>query len=148
MSLGKRVAIVVSIVTFVLMGTSAGTGNKKADHDWAIYGGTSNNNRYSPLTQINRKNVKNLHIAWTFDTEESGGLQTHPLEVNGVLYGLTPSQKVFALDAATGVQTKVNAWFDNNRSVKVVQREMFTAPCPGATEFGSIAITIAIHYSQ
>jgi len=84
------------------MGTSAGTGNKKADHDWAIYGGTSNNNRYSPLTQINRKNVKNLHIAWTFDTEESGGLQTHPLEVNGVLYGLTPSQKVFALDAATG----------------------------------------------
>jgi hypothetical protein len=53
-----------------------------------------------------------------------------------------------ALDAATGVQTKANAWFDNNRSVKVVQREMFTAPCPGATEFGSIAITIAIHYSQ
>ena len=37
-----------------------------------------------------------------FDTEEEGGLQTSPIVVDGVLYGLTPSQKVFALNAATG----------------------------------------------
>lgn len=70
--------------------------------DWPIYGGTPENNHYSPLAQINRKNVKKLHVAWTFDTGEAGGLQTNPLEVDGVLYGLTPTQKVFALDAATG----------------------------------------------
>lgn len=76
--------------------------DKKKSHDWPVYGGTSENNHFSGLTQINRKNVKRLRIAWTFDTEESGGLQTSPIVVDGVLYGLTPSQKVFALNAATG----------------------------------------------
>jgi quinoprotein glucose dehydrogenase len=76
-------------------------GNKAATHDWAIYGGTPENNHFSSLAQINRKNVKSLEVAWTFDTEESGGLQTSPIIVDGILYGLTPTQKVFALNAAT-----------------------------------------------
>jgi glucose dehydrogenase len=75
---------------------------KHSDQDWPVYGGTAENNRYSPLKQINRANVKQLAVAWTFDTEETGGLQTSPIVVDGVLYGLTPSQKVFALNAATG----------------------------------------------
>src|SRR3974390_1769980 len=70
--------------------------------DWPMYGGTTENNHYAPRAQINRENVKQLAVAWTFDTEEEGGLQTSPIEVDGVLYGLTPTQKVFALNAATG----------------------------------------------
>jgi len=54
------------------------------------------------LSQINRNNVKLLATAWTFDSGEAGGLQTSPIEVDGVLYGITPKQKIFALDAATG----------------------------------------------
>ena len=76
--------------------------DKRSQRDWPVYGGTSENNHFSPLQQINRKNVKRLGVAWTFDTGESGGLQTSPIVVDGVLYGLTPSQKVFALNAATG----------------------------------------------
>jgi glucose dehydrogenase len=76
--------------------------DKNADHDWPIYGGNPENNHFSPLKQINRKNVKKLHVAWTFDTEEPGGLQTSPIEVKGVLYGITPTQKVFGVDAASG----------------------------------------------
>ena len=71
-------------------------------HDWPVYGGAPEANHYSSLTGINRGNVRQLKIAWSYDTGESGGLQTSPLIVGGVLYGLTPSQKVFALDAATG----------------------------------------------
>ena len=71
-------------------------------HDWPIYGGTLENDHYSDLAQINRSNVKQLKVAWSFDTQEEGGLQTSPLEIEGVLYGLTPSQKVFAVDATTG----------------------------------------------
>src|SRR6266568_9029129 len=70
--------------------------------DWPVYGGDPGNQHYSPLTQINRANVKRLEVAWTFDTGERGGFQTSPIIVEGVLYGLTPSQKVIALDAATG----------------------------------------------
>ena len=70
--------------------------------DWPVYGGRSENIHYSPLAQINRKNVKQLEVAWSFDTGERGGLQTSPIFVDGILYGITPTQKVFALDAATG----------------------------------------------
>ncbi len=87
-------------------GGKARSSEKVADktkrHDWPVYGGTSQNNHFSSLAQINRKNVNQLAVAWTFDTEEPGGLQTSPIIVDGVLYGLTPSQKVFALNAATG----------------------------------------------
>jgi quinoprotein glucose dehydrogenase len=74
----------------------------KEQRDWPVYGGTGENNHYSPLTQINRNSVRSLTKAWSFDTEEQGGLQTSPIIVEGVLYGITPTQKVFALDAATG----------------------------------------------
>jgi len=71
--------------------------------DWPVCGGDSEDRRYSSLTQINRSNVSRLRVAWTYDTgEEGGGLQTSPIIVNGVLYAYTPSQKVIALDAATG----------------------------------------------
>jgi quinoprotein glucose dehydrogenase len=72
------------------------------NRDWPAYGGSPENNHYSRLDQINRTNVKRLATAWTFDTQEEGGLQATPIVVDGVLYGLTPTQKVFALDAATG----------------------------------------------
>jgi quinoprotein glucose dehydrogenase len=73
-----------------------------ANHDWPVYGGAPENNHYSPLAIINRDNVTKLAVAWSFDTHEEGGLQTSPIIVHGVLYGITPTQKVFALDAATG----------------------------------------------
>ena len=70
--------------------------------DWPVNGGEPNNTHYSPLAQINRENVAQLRVAWSYDTGETGGLQTSPIIVDGVLYGLSPSQKVFAVDAATG----------------------------------------------
>jgi len=70
--------------------------------DWPRYGGTLENSHYSLLAQINRGNVSRLQVAWQFDTGEEGGLQTSPIVVNGILYGITPTQKIFALDAATG----------------------------------------------
>ncbi len=70
--------------------------------DWPVYGGSPENTHYSGLAQINRANVKELKMAWSFDTGEPGGLETSPIIVDGVLYGITPTQKAFALDAVTG----------------------------------------------
>jgi len=70
--------------------------------DWPVYGGTAENTHYSKLAQINRKNVKELKVAWSYDTGEKGGLQTSPIIVADVLYGITPAQKVFAVNAANG----------------------------------------------
>jgi len=70
--------------------------------DWPVYGGSPENNHYSSLAQINRANVQKLKVAWSYDTGETGGLQTSPIIVAGVLYGITPSQRVFAVNAASG----------------------------------------------
>jgi quinoprotein glucose dehydrogenase len=70
--------------------------------DWPVYGGSSDNIHYSSLKQINTGNVMQLKEVWRYDTEEKGGLETSPIIVDGVLYAYTPTQKVIALDAATG----------------------------------------------
>ena len=70
-----------------------------------LYGGGASGQRYSPLKQINRANVNQLAIAWSFDTNDgTGDAQTQPVVSDGVLYGVTPKHKLFALDAATGKQ--------------------------------------------
>jgi quinoprotein glucose dehydrogenase len=71
--------------------------------DWPVYGGQGAQDHYSTLSQINRSNVKNLVVAWKFDTGEQGGdLEATPIVVGNVLYTLTPSHGVIALDAASG----------------------------------------------
>lgn len=87
----------------VLLHAASGTKLAKGERaDWPAYGGSVEQDRYSPLKQINRDNVRQMKVAWTYDTAEEGGLQTNPLVVGRVLYGFTPTQKLFALDAATG----------------------------------------------
>jgi quinoprotein glucose dehydrogenase len=46
--------------------------------------------------------VKQLEVAWTYDTGETGAMQTQPVVVGDVLYGYTPTHKAFAVNAATG----------------------------------------------
>lgn len=71
--------------------------------DWPQYGGTQLSWRYSALDQINTTNVNHLTPAWIFQTGDyTASLETTPIVVDGVMYLLTPSVQVFALDAATG----------------------------------------------
>jgi quinoprotein glucose dehydrogenase len=74
--------------------------------DWPAYQGGADSIHYSRLAQINRDNVTQLKVAWTFDTGERSKtkreFEPNPLIIHGVLYGLSPTIKVFALDAATG----------------------------------------------
>jgi len=75
---------------------------EKASADWPTIGGTPGNSHYSTLKQINRSNVQELQKAWEFDTGQSGGLETTPIVVDGILYAFTPTQQIIALDGATG----------------------------------------------
>jgi len=70
---------------------------------WAVYNGGLDGDHYSRLTQVNRANVRQLRQAWRYDTGEIGQMQTNPLVIGRTLYGYTPTQKVIALDAATGM---------------------------------------------
>jgi quinoprotein glucose dehydrogenase len=97
-SASPRIVILVQcVLLFCALSISA-----QEQGDWPVYGGSAASTHYSTLAQINRSNVKNLQLAWSYDTEEKGGLQTSPVIVDGILYGMTPSLKPFALDAASG----------------------------------------------
>ncbi|MDH4124734.1 MAG: pyrroloquinoline quinone-dependent dehydrogenase [Gammaproteobacteria bacterium] len=73
-----------------------------AGADWPAYLGHPSSNQYSTLDQINRKNVAQLEVAWTYDTGDTGNYQVNNLIVDGILYTATPHSRVIALDGATG----------------------------------------------
>lgn len=86
------------LTTVLLFGAS------KKEQDWPVTNGPGATH-YSPLTQINRKNVKKLQQVWQFDSHdefEGSEMQCNPLILHGVLYATTPRIRVVALDAATG----------------------------------------------
>jgi quinoprotein glucose dehydrogenase len=88
--------------------------------EWSVYGGGPESTRYSKLAQINRKNVNNLEVAWTFESGDAypgSEMQCNPLIVNGVLFATTPKLNVIALNAATG---KLIWRFDPHQGRKVL----------------------------
>src|SRR5580704_12965952 len=58
--------------------------------------------RFYPAKEINRSNVKGLHVAWIFQTDVRESLETSPIVVNGVMYVTTSFDHVYALNAQTG----------------------------------------------
>ena len=81
-----------------------------ADADWPAYGRTQSGLRYSPLTQINEKNVKDLKVAWEyhtndFKTDKDSGETTNqvtPIKIGNNMYICTTHQKLVSLDPSTG----------------------------------------------
>src|SRR5437588_13096251 len=71
--------------------------------DWPHFGNTSDNTRFSPLTQINTGNVSKLGVAWTMaEGPQLAGFENDPVVINGVLYMTTNLDQVRAVNAATG----------------------------------------------
>ncbi|MGN8020353.1 lanthanide-dependent methanol dehydrogenase XoxF5 [Phyllobacterium sp. 22229] len=67
--------------------------------DWAIQTGDYANTRYSKLNKINKDNVKNLQVAWTFSTGVLRGHEGGPLIIGDVMYVHAPyPNTVYALD--------------------------------------------------
>ena len=80
---------------------------------WGSYGGDPGGNRHSSLAQIDRRNVRQLRIVWTYRTGELGegfaradklSFEATPILARDSLYLSTPTNIVIALDPATGKQ--------------------------------------------
>jgi quinohemoprotein ethanol dehydrogenase len=79
---------------------SAGTG-------WPMYGGTFSEERFSPLTRINKENVSQLGLAWSFEAfvvrgRTHRGNEASAIVVDGVMYFSGPWSVVYAVDAKNG----------------------------------------------
>jgi PQQ-dependent dehydrogenase (methanol/ethanol family) len=66
--------------------------------------GDYNQRRFYPGKQINTKNVKDLRVAWIFQTDIRESMETSPIVVNGVMYVTTSFDHLYALNAQTGEQ--------------------------------------------
>jgi len=69
---------------------------------WSHYGGSYNEQRFSPLQQINSQNVKDLGLAWYADYDTNQNQHGSPLYVDGVIYVSTARNVVHAFDARDG----------------------------------------------
>ncbi|MDK3073894.1 methanol/ethanol family PQQ-dependent dehydrogenase [Sedimentitalea sp. JM2-8] len=70
-------------------------------NQWAIQTGDYSNQRYSTLDQINKDNVGDLQVAWTFSTGVLRGHEGSPLVIGSTMYVHTPFPNiVYALDLA------------------------------------------------
>lgn len=69
--------------------------------DWLMLGRTYDEQRFSPLDQVNKSNVRHLRMVWTRGLP-AGTQSTIPIVYDGVLYVVSPINSVLALDATTG----------------------------------------------
>ena len=73
-----------------------------APGDWLNWRRTDNAWGYSPLDQINRQNVNQLQLAWSWAMDDTGANEATPLVYDGIMYLPNPRGVIQALDAATG----------------------------------------------
>src|SRR3990172_11561533 len=70
--------------------------------NWLAHGRTYDEQRFSPLRQIDRSNVAELGLAWSFETGVGRGHEATPIVVDGVMFLTLPWSVVKALDARSG----------------------------------------------
>lgn len=97
------------MLIFFLLLILVGCQGEQPDPDWETYKADRTSSSYSALDQINTENVDQLEVAWTYRTGDldpknhpGSGIETNPIVVDDVMYGVSPHLKVFAVDATTG----------------------------------------------
>jgi len=113
-ALGPRAGLAAALALFCLSspallaaGPAAVDGARIAAADkepgnWLSHGRTYGEQRFSPLKEINRDNIKDLGLAWSYETGGNRGHHGTPIVVDGTMYVTQPWSIVTALDAKTG----------------------------------------------
>ena len=104
----KRIALAAGLAIFASHGASAQSADQlvKGATDTANvlnYGMGYNLQRFSPLTQINKDNAKNLVPVWNYSFADDRSEESQPLVYQGVFY-VTTHNATMAVDAKTGKQ--------------------------------------------
>jgi alcohol dehydrogenase (cytochrome c) len=109
----------------------------KNSKNFLLTNGNYAQTRFYPAKQITRGNVKDLHVAWIFQTDVKESLETSPIVVDGVMFVTTSFSHVYALDAKTGQQLwhynhkmgpiTVYCCGPNNRGVQVLGDRVYLA---------------------
>lgn len=75
---------------------------------WSVYKADSESSSYSPLTQVNKENVNQLKLTWTFSPNDArnvarfGNSECNPIIIDGVMYATSARHRLYAIHAGTG----------------------------------------------
>jgi len=101
----KRTALLIGFVlatgSLVAVPIAEQKGKPKFN-TWRAYLGGSDSSQYSSLTQIDKSNVSQLQVAWTYATGDMRTYRFNPVIADGVMFVLAKNMALVALDAATG----------------------------------------------
>ena len=89
-----------SVINALLVVNQTALINPKGE--WLNHGRPYKEQRYSPLTDINKNNVNELDLAWSFKLDTARGMEATPILHDGVLYVSTGWSHVHAIDARSG----------------------------------------------
>ena len=102
-----------SLLSLALLSPALVRAQTAPDADWPNYGNDPGGTRYSPAKQIDRGNVAQLQVAWTYRTgalpydeelDRKAAFEATPILVDGKLFLSTPYDHVLALNAVSGVK--------------------------------------------
>jgi glucose dehydrogenase len=94
-------------ISFLLAGRAPDSA--ATDHmGWRNFGGAPDSAQYSALKEINRSNVPNLEVSWTYSTGDTNKYAFNPLVADGLMYVLARNNSIVALDAGTGKEVWVH----------------------------------------
>ena len=70
--------------------------------NWLAHGRTYEEQRFSPLTKINKESVSDLGLAWYKDMGTNRALEATPIVVDGIMFFTSTWSRVYAVEAKTG----------------------------------------------
>ena len=89
-------------------------------HNWLSHGRDYNEQRYSPLDQINTETIQNLELEWSLDMGTTRGLEATPIVDNGIMFVSSTWSVVHAVDAKTGeVIWEINTLIDKEKDYTI-----------------------------
>lgn len=122
MSLTKLSGSIILLLFLISCGTEKEPALKKEFTTWSSYLGDPGRTHFSTLSQINKENLDELKVAWSYNAEDWGQMQMNPIVVDSILYGVTAALRVVALHAGTGEELwqfgdSIKVWHSTSRGV-------------------------------
>jgi len=103
MKLTTKITCAIILLSFVFAYVSCSTGSSSYDHtSWSQYGGGPDQSKYFDATEINRQNVSQMQVAWTYSTEDNIPYMFQPIVVDTIMYVYGKNSSLIALSIVTG----------------------------------------------
>ena len=101
--------IKAAVLVICVAGWGNGPGHAQGNRTtWTDYGGSPDNARHFTSSQIDKSNLDQLRVEWTYPTNDNISYVFNPIVVDNVMFVLARNNSLVALDATTGKEIWVH----------------------------------------